>query len=224
MVATFSLEPERPGLYVENGIAAFFRGARRLPGVRPGLNGRFARPALLLLLAAFVPYFDCPLTRHRGPVALVGRLLYLPGFVRRTGGSLRLAHPPLVKGLYVAGIGLIVSRPVDSLAEFLHWRVSTPAILPTYYLAHLSITASVLRRSVSNRELPTRRRSWYRRPHETERDRRWRLGVQPHPVRVHPARRPSGPSPGRPGPSFKGPIGDSTLESARSREGVRLNP
>ncbi|HNU98716.1 MAG: hypothetical protein KA191_00850 [Verrucomicrobia bacterium] len=50
-----------------------------------------------------------------------------------------------IKGLYVAGIGLIVfSDTLISFSEFLRRRELNAWILPTYYLAHLCITATVL--------------------------------------------------------------------------------
>ena len=51
----------------------------------------------------------------------------------------------MVKGLYVAGIVLVVfSDTIISFKEFLDYHALNGLILPTYYLAHLAITLSIL--------------------------------------------------------------------------------
>ncbi|MDH7502717.1 MAG: lysoplasmalogenase [Verrucomicrobiota bacterium] len=133
--------------YFEAGIAAFF--AAHLGFLRYALaHGRTNTGALAAMLFVFVPYFVLglsPAIESRTLWSAV--LLYLLVSCIGLAAALGLKQPRPVKWLYVAGIALIVfSDTLISFGEFLHYRRFNFLILPTYYAAHLAITASILAR------------------------------------------------------------------------------
>lgn len=134
--------------YFEWGIAAFF--VAHLGYLRYALaNGGLSRRALGALLLVFVPYFGMALSPGiESWVLWTAVLLYLLISCVGLAAAIGLKQPALMKGLYLVGIGLIVfSDAVISLSEFVHYRALDSLILPTYYLAHLVITASILLRT-----------------------------------------------------------------------------
>lgn len=139
--------------YFEAGIAAFF--VAHLGYLRYSLlNGRLNRLALVVLMVVFVPYFGLALSPAiQGAVLWVAVLLYLLISCVGLAAAAGLKQPPAVKGFYVSGIGLVVfSDTIISFNEFLHYRALIAWILPTYYLAHLTITTSILLRSELRQE------------------------------------------------------------------------
>jgi uncharacterized membrane protein YhhN len=133
--------------YFEAGIAGFF--VAHLGYLSYALfNGRPHRLALAVLLVVFVPYFIFSLSPAIGSRVLwVAVLLYLLISCISLAAAVGIKQPALVKGFYVAGIGLVVlSDTFISFNEFLHYRALNGLILPTYYLAHLTITTSLLLR------------------------------------------------------------------------------
>ncbi len=131
--------------YFEAGIAAFL--VAHLGFLRYSLaHGRLDWRALGLLLTVFVAYFGLALAPAiESRVLWAAVLAYLAVSCIGLAAAVGLKQPGRVKGLYVAGISLIVfSDTLISFSEFLHWRALNAWILPTYYLAHLCITASVL--------------------------------------------------------------------------------
>jgi len=146
MVGDYFLS-NRPGHshYFEVGIGAFF--VAHLGYLRYSLlNGRLHRIALVVLLIVFVPYFGLFLAPAiRGGGLWLAVLLYLLISCVGLAAAVGLKQPSLEKGFYVAGLGLVVfSDTIISFGEFLHYRDLNSWILPTYYLAHLAITASIL--------------------------------------------------------------------------------
>lgn len=133
--------------YFEAGIAAFF--CAHLGYLRYSLlNGGLHRRALWVLLLVFVPYFGFALAPVIGSGVLrVAVLLYLLISCVGLAAALGLKQPTVIKSIYAAGIGLVVfSDTIISFSEFLRYRALNAWILPTYYLAHLAITASILLR------------------------------------------------------------------------------
>lgn len=133
--------------YFEAGIAAFF--VAHLGYLRYSLlNGGLQRFALTILLVVFVPYFGLVLSPAiHGGVLWVAVLLYLLISCVGLAAAAGQKQPSRVKGFYLAGIGLVVfSDTIISFNEFLHYRALNAWILPTYYLAHLTITTSILLR------------------------------------------------------------------------------
>jgi uncharacterized membrane protein YhhN len=135
------------GHYFEAGIAGFF--VAHLGYLSYALlNGRLHRLALAILLLVFAPYFVLALSPVIGSRVLWGAvLLYLLISCVSLAAAVGLKQPALAKGFYVTGIGLVVlSDTIISFNEFLGYRELNSLILPTYYLAHLTITTSLLLR------------------------------------------------------------------------------
>jgi len=103
---------------------------------------------LRLLLVQFVPYYAFFLMpRIRGAILDGAVLLYLLISCVAMAAAIGLRLAGRAKGLYVAGIGLILfSDTLISLNGFLSYSKLNWLILPTYYLAHLVITLSILAR------------------------------------------------------------------------------
>lgn len=134
--------------YFEAGIAAFFFA--HLGYLRYALlNGRLHRLTLAVLLIGFGSYFVSQLSPViHGRALWVSVLLYLLISCVGLAAAVGLKSPALAKLIYVSGLGLVVfSDTVISFNEFLHYRGLNAWILPTYYLAHLAITASIMLRS-----------------------------------------------------------------------------
>ncbi len=127
------------------GIAAFFVAHLGYLGFSLR-NGRLHRTALCVLLAGYLPYFILALRPAiTDPILFVAVLLYLlvscVGLAAAAGLRLR----PTGKWLYVFGILMVVvSDTFISFSEFLKYHALNDWILPTYYLAHLAVTASVV--------------------------------------------------------------------------------
>lgn len=127
------------------GIAAFFVAHLGYLGFSLW-HGRLHRVALVVLLAGYLPYFAFALRPAiDDPIMFAAVLLYLlvscVGLAAAAGLRLR----PMGKWLYVFGILMVVlSDTIISFSEFLKYRGLNDWILPTYYLAHLTVTASVL--------------------------------------------------------------------------------
>lgn len=131
--------------YFEAGIAAFL--VAHLGYLRYSLaHGKLDWRALGLLLTMFVAYFGLALAPAiESRVLWDAVLAYLTVSCIGLAAAVGLDQPGPIKGLYIAGIGLIVfSDTLISFSEFLGWRELNAWILPTYYLAHLCITAAVL--------------------------------------------------------------------------------
>ena len=110
------------------------------------LNGRLHRIALAVLLVGYVPYFIFYLRPAIGdPILLGAVLLYLLISCVVLAAALGLKLSPAAKWLYAFGILMIlVSDTFISFNEFLKYRTLNGWILPTYYLAHLTVSASVM--------------------------------------------------------------------------------
>jgi uncharacterized membrane protein YhhN len=110
------------------------------------LNGRLHGLALGLLLAGYLAYYVLVLRPAiDAPVLSLAVLIYLVISCVTLAAAVGMRLPPWVKACYVAGIALIVlSDTLISFNEFLHDRTFNAWILPTYDLAQISITLSVL--------------------------------------------------------------------------------
>ena len=139
----------RPGHahFFEAGIAGFFVAHLGYLGYALR-NGGLHRLTLAVLLVGFVPYFGLALSPAIGSWGLwIAVLLYLLISCVSLAAAAGLKQTGLVKGFYVGGLGLVVfSDTIISFNEFLRYRELNGWILPTYYLAHLAITSSVLLR------------------------------------------------------------------------------
>lgn len=133
--------------YFEVGIAAYL--VAHLGYICYALlDGRLHRMALAALLVGFVPYFGLALSPAIADRTLwAAVLLYLLISCLSLSAALGLRQPVLSKTFYIAGIGLVVlSDTLISFSEFLRFHEFNGWILPTYYLAHLAITSSILLR------------------------------------------------------------------------------
>lgn len=111
-------------------------------------RGRVHRLTLVLLLAAFLAYVGLTLGR-RVPHPLLLSAVVLYGVIScvSLAAAVGLRQPPWSRALFIGGIGLIFfSDTLISFNEFLQYRAWNRWILPTYYLALLALTASVLTR------------------------------------------------------------------------------
>lgn len=143
--------------YFVIGIAAYFVAHLGYLGFCL-FHGRLHRVAMAVLFAGYLPYFVFFLYPAIGqPVLSVAVLFYLLVSCVGLAAAWGLRLSPLGKWLYVFGILMIVvSDTFISFNEFLKYRGLNDWILPTYYLAHLTVTASVMTTSGDHEEkLPT---------------------------------------------------------------------
>ena len=131
--------------YFVIGIAAFFVAHLGYLGFSLS-NGRLHRITMGVLLAGYLPYFVFALKPAIGdPILFAAVLLYLLISCVGLAAAAGLRLPPLAKWFYVFGIFMVVlSDTIISFSEFLKFRDWNSWILPTYYLAHLTVTASVM--------------------------------------------------------------------------------
>lgn len=111
-------------------------------------NGGVNIPTLAVLLAVLVTYYIVLLNPAIGdPILSIAVLVYLLISCLALAVAAGLSWERAVKLFYVIGIALIVlSDLAISFNEFLDFKTFNVIILPTYYLAHLAITFSLLRR------------------------------------------------------------------------------
>jgi len=127
------------------GIAAYFFahiGYSWYAFRRGGLH----RMALAVLLILFLPYFFLALfPAIQDTVLKLAVFLYLLISLLALALAFGIQLAALAKGLFVLGIGLIVlSDTLISFTEFLDFPSLNSLILPTYYVAHVSITSSLI--------------------------------------------------------------------------------
>ena len=101
------------------------------------------------MLAAFLVFFALLLYPAIDDTILkLAALIYLLVSCLSLGASVGIKADPIIKWGYAFGIFLILfSDTIISLAEFLGYHKFDLLILPTYYLAHISITFSLIRKS-----------------------------------------------------------------------------
>lgn len=112
-------------------------------------NGRIRWRFTGILLAAFLGYYFLILYPAFDDKFLgFAALIYLLVSCLSLGAAVGIKSDPVVKWTYVFGIFLILlSDTIISLKEFLGFDALNFLILPTYYLAHISITFSLIRKS-----------------------------------------------------------------------------
>jgi uncharacterized membrane protein YhhN len=131
--------------YFEAGIGAFFLAHVGYLGYAL-MKGRLHRLSLGVLLLIFVPYYRMWLAPAiEGAMLNAAVFLYLLISCVALAAAIGMSQGGAIKWLYVAGIGLVVfSDTIISFKEFLSYHGLNALILPTYYLAHLVITLSIL--------------------------------------------------------------------------------
>lgn len=140
-----STKGEKPGRFVP-GIQAFLV-AHVGYIIYSGLSG--GRPEWITLAAAaaaYLLYFFAVLTKRVRPLGLAASALaYLLVSCVALSMAVALPSTPAIRALFISGVALILfSDTVISFVEFLGWKRWSPLILPTYYLAQLSLVASVM--------------------------------------------------------------------------------
>jgi uncharacterized membrane protein YhhN len=112
-------------------------------------NGKIKWKFTSRLLAAFLVFFALLLyPAIDEPILKIATLIYLLVSCLSLGASVGIKGGYIVKWAYVFGIFLILfSDTIISLTEFIGYDKFDLLILPTYYLAHISITFSLMRRS-----------------------------------------------------------------------------
>lgn len=109
-------------------------------------HGRMRPWVLGGLLFVYLPYYVLYLRPSTSSLALsLSVLLYLLISCCTLSVATGTRLPPFTKWSFVAGIvALVFSDTLISLNEFLGWREANFLILPTYYLAHICVTAAAI--------------------------------------------------------------------------------
>ena len=112
------------------------------------LNGRIHWIATVVILLGFLLFFIVALYPHiDDKILMIAALIYLIISCFSLGAALGIKLPTGSKWLFVSGIILILfSDTIIALKEFAGYRMLDFLILPTYYLAHIGITISLMRR------------------------------------------------------------------------------
>jgi len=112
------------------------------------LNGQIKWRFTSILLALFLLFFLLVISPNiNDKILMVATLIYLLISCFSLGASVGIKGYSVVKWTYVFGIFLILfSDTIISLTEFLGYNRLNFLILPTYYLAHISITYSLIRK------------------------------------------------------------------------------
>jgi len=112
------------------------------------LNGQIKWRFTGILLVLFLAFFFIVLYPGiSDKILMLATLIYLLISCLSLGASVGIKGDQVVKWTYVFGIFLILfSDTIISLTEFLDYNMLNFLILPTYYLAHLSITFSLIRK------------------------------------------------------------------------------
>ncbi|MCG6186932.1 lysoplasmalogenase [Maribellus maritimus] len=112
------------------------------------LNGHINKIFTLFLLFGFFVFFMWVLFPSMdNPVLTMAVLVYLVISCISLGTAVGIRASGAEKWAYIFGIFLILfSDTIISLKEFVGYKELNFLILPTYYLAHISVTFSVMRR------------------------------------------------------------------------------
>ena len=135
---------------VEFQVNSNTEGTDYYPSVAALKNGGLHKIALLLLGLVFVPYYIIFLYPDIPDIVLSGSVfLYLGISIVALALAFGMKQTFSPKLFYIIGIALIVfSDTLISFNEFLQYRTFNKLILPTYYLAHISITISLFIRRI----------------------------------------------------------------------------
>ena len=113
------------------------------------LNGRINWKITGIILTAFlVFYFLILYPAIEEKILVTAVLIYLLISCLSMGAAISIQNDRVVKWAYAFGIFLILfSDTIISLTEFTGYNTLNFIILPTYYLAHISITFSLIRKT-----------------------------------------------------------------------------
>jgi len=129
------------------GIALFFLahiGYLMFAILNGKVNWRFT---IFLLLIYLTFFFIILYPAINDKILMLATLIYLLVSCLSLGAAVGIKAGPVIKWTFVFGIFLILfSDTIISLTEFLGYKAFDFLILPTYYLAHISITFSLIRK------------------------------------------------------------------------------
>ena len=112
------------------------------------MNGKINWKFTIFLLLIYLSFFFIILyPAINDKILMLATLIYLLVSCLSLGAALGIKAEPVIKWTFVFGIFLILfSDTIISLTEFLGYKAFDFLILPTYYLAHISITFSLIRK------------------------------------------------------------------------------
>lgn len=118
------------------------------------MNGRLNRLLTLIILAAYLGFYFFMLSLGIEDKTLkVAALCYLLISCFSLGAALGMKGNSAFRWLYVFGIVLVLfSDTIIALREFVKYKDLDFLILPTYYLAQISVTASLMVRKLSQKQ------------------------------------------------------------------------
>lgn len=113
-------------------------------------NGRVHKLFTIVIVAGFLVFFYLKLLPGIDDTVLLNAvLLYLLISCFSLGAAFGISLSPVARWSYFAGITLILfSDTIIALNEFASYSAMNILILPTYYAAHMSITFSLIRKSM----------------------------------------------------------------------------
>jgi len=111
-------------------------------------NGQIHKLFTILVLTGFLLFFLLKLfPAMDDTVLIIAVFIYLLISCFSLGAAFGISLHPVVKWSYFAGVTLILfSDTIISLNEFTSYTSLNFLILPTYYLAHISITFALIKR------------------------------------------------------------------------------
>jgi uncharacterized membrane protein YhhN len=118
------------------------------------MNGRLNRLLTLIILAAYLGFYFFMLSPGIEDKTLkVAALCYLLISCFSLGAALGMKGNSAFRWLYIFGIVLVLfSDTIIALREFVKYKDLDFLILPTYYLAQISVTASLMIRKLSQKQ------------------------------------------------------------------------
>lgn len=120
-------------------------------------NGKIRWLAALLILTAYLLFFFIKLAPAiNDSKLLISTLLYLLISCLSIGAAIGLQTNWIQKSSYILGISLVLfSDTIIAFSEFCTFHNLNWLILPTYYLAHISITFSLITSQTPNKTHPS---------------------------------------------------------------------
>ncbi len=112
------------------------------------LNGRINRTFTLVLLVGYLSFFFLKLYPSiDNKVLMSAALIYLLISCFSLGAAIGIKGETIVKWVYVFGIIMVLfSDTIIAFREFAGYKQMSFLILPTYYLAQISVTFSLIRK------------------------------------------------------------------------------
>lgn len=112
------------------------------------MNGGIKRVFTILLLTGYLILFSLEIYPYiENSVLLYAAFLYLIVSCLSLGAAVGLRTNPITKWAFVSGILLILfSDTIIAYQEFVGYKELNFLILPTYYLAHIAIVFSLMKR------------------------------------------------------------------------------